>query len=241
MSSKRLRAALVLVAVAAVASTSVGVTFAIYSARPTVETNTFTAGTVSATNVVTGACATTNMVPGDSASCSLATTYNGTLSGYMALDVFIAAKKNNIALGGSATELYNPGDATNEAQISVSSTTPTVNYVVAGGSPTNFGTAVSCTGTSPDGVDYNASGYTKCYLLSNLLVSATAFASGTVTFATGLSLPTAQPNTYQGGAAVVVLSAHAVQSRNNAINCTAGGTTPTAGAVCTPAGSFSWS
>jgi len=237
---KRLRVAMVLVALAAVASTSVGVTFAIYSNRPTAETNTFVGGTVSATNVITGACGATtnNMVPGDSASCTLATTYTGTLSGYMALDVFIAAKKNTTAGGAGATELYNPADATNEAQITVSSTTPSVNYVVAGGSPTNFGTAVSCTGTSPDGVDYGASGYTKCYLLSNLLVSTTAFASGTVTFTTGLSLPTAQPNTYQGGAAVVVLSAHAVQSRNNAINCT---TTPTAGAVCTPTGSFSWS
>ncbi|MEA2844611.1 MAG: hypothetical protein QOJ69_2282, partial [Actinomycetota bacterium] len=95
-------------------------------------------------------------------------------------------------------------------------------------------------GTSLDGNNYST-GYDKCYLLSNLLVSATAFASGTVTFTTGITLPSAQPNTYQGSSAVVVLGAHAVQSRNNAINCAAGGTSPTAGAVCTPAGSFSWS
>lgn len=236
--------ALTLVALAAVASTSAGVTFAIYSNRPTSETNTFAAGTVSLTSVVTGACAasTNNMAPADTATCTLATTYAGTLSGYMALDVFIATQKNTTAGGGSATNLYNPADATNEAQITVSSTTPTVSYIVAGGSPTSLGAAISCPGavTSLDGNNYST-GYDKCYLLSNLLVSATAFASGTVTFTTGISLPSGQPNTYQGSSAVVVLGAHAVQSRNNAINCTAGGTSPTAGAVCTPTGSFLWS
>ncbi len=242
MTRKRLQVALGLAAAVAIASTSVGVTLALYSSKPTGETNTFAAGTVSVTNVVTGACAVTNMAPGDTPpSCTLATTYAGTLSGYMALDVFIATQKNTSAGGASATDLYNPADATNEAQITVASTTPTVGYVVAGGSPTSFGTAVTCpgAGTSLDGNSYTT--YDKCYLLSNLLVSVTAFSSGTVTFTTGITLPTAQPNTYQGGSAVVVLAAHAVQSKNNAINCAAGGTSPTAGAVCTPAGSFAWS
>jgi hypothetical protein len=159
----------------------------------------------------------------------------------MALDVFIATQKNTTAGGASATDLYNPSDTTNEAQITVSSTTPTVSYVVAGGSPTSFGTAITCpgAGTSLDGNSYTT--YDKCYLLSNLLVANTAFSSGTVTFTTGISLPSTQPNTYQGSSAVVVLAAHAVQSRNNAINCAAGGASPTAGVACVPAGSFAWS
>jgi|GEM_PF-1605795 len=241
--NRRIKLPLVLLAVVAVASTSVGVTLALYSNRPTGETNTFAAGTVSLTNNIAGACASTNIAPGDATiSCTLATTYGGTLSGYMALDVFIATQKNTTAGGGSATNLYNPADTTNQAQITVGSTTPTVTYVVAGGSPTNFGTAITCpgAGTSLDGVNYST-GYDKCYLLSNLLVSATAFSSGTVTFTTGITLPSTQPNTYQGSSAVVVLGTHAVQSRNNTINCTAGGASPTAGAVCTPAGSFAWS
>ena len=240
---RRLRVSLALLALAAVASTSVGVTLALYSNKPTGETNTFVAGTVSVTNVLTGSCSasTNNMAPADTANCTLATTYAGTLSGYMAVDVFIATQKNTTAGGGSATDLYNPADTTNEAQITVSSTTPTVSYVVAGGSPTSFGTAITCpgAGASLDGNSYTT--YDKCYLVSNFLVQATAFASGTVTFTTGITLPGTQPNTYQGSSAVVVLAAHAVQSKNNAINCTVGGLSPTAGAVCSPAGSFAWS
>jgi hypothetical protein len=243
---RRFTLPLALVAVVALASTSVGVTLALYSNRPTGETNTFVAGTVGLTNVVTGAClaSTNNMAPADTASCTMLTTYAGNLSGYMSLDVFIATVMNNTAGGGAgvATNLYNPG-ASLDADITVSSTSPTVNYVVAGGSPTSFGTAITCpgAGTSLDGNSYT--GYNLCYQLSNLLVSATAFtvASGQVTFTTGISLPLSQPNTYQGSSAVVVLSAHAVQSRNNSINCAVGGASPTAGAVCTPAGSFAWS
>lgn len=240
MKRKRLQVGLIMLALAAVACTSVGVTLALYSNKPTGETNTFVAGTVSVTNVVTGACSasTNNMAPADTASCTLATTYAGTLSGYMALDVFIATQKNTTAGGGGATDLYNPSDTTNEAQLTVSSTTPTVSYVTA---TTNFGTAVTCpgAGTSLDGNSYTT--YDKCYLISNLLVQTTAFSSGTVTFTTGITLPSTQPNTYQGSSAVVVIAAHAVQSKNNAINCVAGGTSPTAGAACTPAGSFAWS
>lgn len=241
----RLKLPMALLAVIAIASTSVGITMALYSNRPTGETNTFAAGTVTLTNVATGACAVTNMAPADAtSSCTLLTTYAGTLTGYMALDVFIATQKNATAGAPGATNLYNPAapDLTKEAQITVASATPTVSYVVAGASPTNFGTAITCPGTSTslDGQNYTT-GYDKCYLLSNLLVSATAFSSGTVTFTTTVTLPSDQPNTYQGGSAVVVLGAHAVQSRNNTINCAVGGASPTAGAVCTPAGSFAWS
>ncbi len=243
MKRKRIQVVLALFGLVAVATTSVGVTLALYSNKPAGETNTFVAGTVSVTDVVTGAClaSTNNMAPGDTASCTLATTYAGTLSGFMAVDVFIATEKDTAAGGTSAVDLYTPGDTTNTAQITVSSTTPTVSYVVAGASPTSFGTAITCpgAGASLDGNSYTS--FDKCYLLSNVLVSATAFASGTVTFTTGITLPAVQPNTYQGSSAVVVLAAHAVQSRNNAVDCAAGGLSPTAGAVCTPAGTFAWS
>lgn len=227
-----------MVTLTALASTSVGVTWAIFSNRPTGETNTFVAGTVSLSNNVAGACtvatsSANNMVPSGTATCTLATTYSGTLPGFMAVDVFIATKKDTTAGGGSATNLYNPGDG-NTAQITVSSTTPTVSsYAI----PT---TSSACPASGLDGVNYSS--YHLCYLLSNVLVATTAFtsASPTVTFTTTVYLPTAQPNTYQGSSAVVVLAAHAVQSTGNAINCTAGGTSPTAGAVCTPAGTFSW-
>ncbi|MDQ1392734.1 MAG: hypothetical protein QOF30_1711 [Acidimicrobiaceae bacterium] len=229
--------ALALAALAAVASASVGVTLALYSNKPTGETNTFVAGTVSVSNVVTGACSasTNNMAPADTASCTLATTYGGTLSGYMGLDVFIATQKNTTAGGGSATNLYNPADTTNEAQITVSSTTPTVTYIAAA---TNFGTAITCPAAlaSLDGNSYTS--YNACYQLSNLLVASTAFASGTVTFTTGITLPSTQPNTYQGSSAVVVLAAHVVQSKNNTLNCTGGAT---AGVVCAAGTGFSWS
>lgn len=236
MTSRRLQVALVLAALVAVASTSVGVTLALYSNKPTGETNTFVAGTVSLTNVATGACAasTSNMAPGDSASCTLGTTYAGTLSGYMGLDVFIATKSNS-AGGASPTNLYNPSDSTNEAQITVNSTTPTVSYV----SATASFTVISCPSVGPDGNSYTA--YNLCYQNTNYLVSATAFSSGTVTFTTAISLPSTQPNSYQGGSAVVVLTVHAVQSKNNSINCATGGTSPTAGTQCVPAGSFAWS
>jgi hypothetical protein len=242
MKKRRYQLALAVATLAAIGSVSVGATLAIYSNRPTGETNTFVAGTVSLTNVATGACtaSTNNMAPTDTATCTLASTYAGNLSGYMGVDVFIATQKNTAAGAGgaSATDLYNPADSTNEAQITVSSTTPTVSYVTVS---SNFGTAITCpaAGASLDGVSYTT--YDKCYLISNFLVSATPFSSGTVTFTTGITLPSAQPNTYQGSSAVVVVAAHAVQSRNNAVNCTVNGTTPTAGQVCTPAGSFLWS
>jgi hypothetical protein len=230
MKRKRVQVALALAALAAVASTSVGVTLALYSNKPTGETNTFSAGTVTLSNNVSSACSTTGMAPGDSATCTLITTYAGTLPGYMAMDVYIAAK-SNAAGGGSPLALYNPSDTGNTATITLNS--PSVSYAV----PTT-GSTLAC-GTGPDGVNYTT--YNVCYQVVNYLVSLTAFSSGSVTFTTVLSMPAGQPNTYQGGSAVVVLTAHAVQSKNNTLNCTVGGTSPTAGAVCTASTGFAWS
>ncbi len=230
MKRRRIQIALALATLAAVATTSVGVTLALYSNKPAGETNTFSAGTVTLTNNVSSACSTTGMAPGDSATCTLITTYAGTLPGYMGVDVYIASK-SNAAGGGSPLALYNPSDTGNTATITLNS--PSVSYAV----PTT-GSTLTC-GTGPDGVNYTT--YTTCYQVVNYLVSPTAFSSGSVTFTTVLSMPAGQPNTYQGGSAVVILTAHAVQSKNNTLNCTVGGTSPTAGAVCTASTGFAWS
>ena len=226
MKRKRIQIALALATLAAVASMSVGVTLALYSNKPTGETNSFSAGTVTLTNNVASACSTTAMAPGDAATCTLVTTYGGTLPGYMAIDVYIATKN------GTTLPLYNPSDTGNTATITLNS--PSVSYTPL---PTT-GNTLAC-GTGPDGANYTT--YNVCYQVLNYLVSATAFTTGSVTFTTVLTMPSGQPNTYQGGSAVVVLTAHAVQSKNNTINCVAGGGTPTAGAVCAIAGSFAWS
>ena len=233
--------ALALAALAAVASASVGVTLALYSNKPTGETNTFAAGTVSVGNVVTGACTAStstanNMAPGRHGELHSSDDLWRDIVGYMGLDVFIATKSN---AAGTPTPIALYDGTSNGAEITVSSTSPTVSYVTGA---TSFGTAIACPNstTSLDGNTYSGSTYV-CYLLSNFLVQTTAFSSGTVTFTTGVALPSTEPNGYQGGSVVVVLAAHVVQSKNNAINCAAGGVSPSAGAVCTPAGSFAWS
>jgi hypothetical protein len=59
-----------------------------------------------------------------------------------------------------------------------------------------------------------------------------------VTFSVAVSLPTNSATGYQGGAAQVILTTHAVQSKNNTLSCTA---TPASGSPCTPSGPFAWS
>jgi len=50
-----------------------------------------------------------------------------------------------------------------------------------------------------------------------------------------VSLPAGSATGYQGGAAQIILTVHAVQSKNNPLSCTA---TPAAGAPCPPSGTF---
>jgi len=132
--------------------------------------------------------------------------YTGTVSGFMALDVLIETQAGN---GG--TKLYNPADSSHALQVAVSSSSPSVpTYTV----PT---TATTCPGGAPAG--------STCYLAQNLLVSASAFTSSSpaVTFTTTVSLPSGTTTGYRGGAAQVILTAHAAQSGNNAAGgCTAG-------------------
>jgi hypothetical protein len=86
----------------------------------------------------------------------------------------------------------------------------------------------TCPGGAPSG--------SACYELDNELISTSALTSATVAFSVSVKLPTTSPTGYQGGAAQILLTTHAVQSGNNTLSCE----TATAGSPCTPKGTFSW-
>jgi len=206
----------------AVAGTTLlaGTTFGFYSSSAAPESNAFTSGTVTLSSTVTGACAVTNMAPGDSpAACTMALSYSGSLSAYVALDVVVETQAGS---GGST--LYNPGGSNGVTISLTDNQTSPVTYTV----PTS---ATTCPGGAPGG--------STCYELDNELLGTTAYANGASdTVSTSVSFPSAAGNGYQGGAAQVILTAHAVQSKNNALSCT---TTATPGHACAPSGSFAWS
>ena len=193
--------------VAAVAVLLATVVLAHFSAtRSTQTTSSFSSGTVSLTNNVTGACAVTNMLPGAAPTpCTLKATYGGSLSAWLGLDVLIETQGG---IGG--TNLYNPADSTHDLQVTVTSTSPVATYTV----PT---TATSCPVGAPSG--------STCYELDDELVSTTAFTSSSamVTFSAAVTLPAGTTTGYRGGAAQMILTAHAAQSGNNlATGCVAG-------------------
>jgi hypothetical protein len=198
--------ALVAVAILAVLLGTVQIVLARFAATRSSTTSTFSSGTVTLTSGTSGACAVTGMLPGATpAPCTLTATYSGSVPAYMALDVLIETQAGN---GG--TRLYNPGDSAHDLQVAIASSNPAVAaYVV----PT---TATGCPAGAPAG--------STCYELDNELVSLAAFsASSTVTFTTTVSLPSSTTTGYRGGAAQVILEAHATQSGNNsAAGCTAG-------------------
>lgn len=162
----------------------------------------------------------TDMAPGDSpAACTLGLTYSGSLSAYLAVDVLVETQA-----GSGGTTLYDPGGSNGLAVTITDNQGTPVTYTM----PT---TSTTC----PEG----APGGSTCYELDNELLGTSAYTSGTSdTMSTSVSLPLAAGNGFQGGAAQVILTGHAVQSKNNALACTA---TPTAGKSCTPSGSFAWS
>jgi hypothetical protein len=209
------------VVVGSVATLLTGVTFGLFSSSPSPETNQFTAGTVTLTSNASGACTVTNMAPGDSpAACTFVASYSGSLSAYVAVNVLIETQTGT----SGTSNLYNPGGS-NGLTVSVADNQ---------GSPVTY-TVPTSTTTCPGG----APGGSTCYELDNELVSTSAQSSGfSDTFSTSVTLPSAAGNAYQSGAAQVILTAHAVQSKNNTLSCSG---TPTAGVTCTPSGSFAWS
>jgi len=208
----------VLGAAAVFASTAA---FGLFKVTTTTQTNTLAAGTVTLSSTAISTCNVTNMLPGTSPTpCTLKATYSGTVSAYIGLDVLIATK----AIAPGTIALYNPSDSTNALQITISDNqSPTPVTYVQSSPATNFGSAISC--PSP----YNSGGYT-CYQLTDLLVSKTPFTSSSaaVTFTTSVTLPVSSPTGYQYGTAWIDLTAHAVQSSNNAATgCNAGSPCPT--------------
>lgn len=193
----------------AVAMLGASASFGLFSSKTATVTNVVTTGTVSLTSGVTGACNVSNMLPGSSpAPCTLTATYSGNVSAYLGLDVLIETEA-----GSGGTNLYNPSDSANDLQVSIKDNQSSpVTYTVPGG--TGF-----TGGTCPAGY--------MCYQLSDELVSATAFTSSSpaLTFTTTVSMPSSSPTGYQGASAKIVLTAHAVQARNNSSfisGCTVG-------------------
>ena len=195
--------------VAAVAVLLATVALARFTTTKSTQTSsTFSSGTVSLTNNVTGACGVANMLPSAApAACTLKATYGGSLPAWVSVNVLIETQAGN---GG--TKLYNPSDSAHDLQVTLTSTSPTVTYAV----PV---TATTCPGGAPSG--------STCYELDNELVSAmpVTSSSSATTFTVAVSLPAGTTTGYRGGAAQVVLTAHAAQSGNNAATgCTAGQT-----------------
>lgn len=214
----------VLLAAATVAAglslTVAGVTAASLSTSRSSGTNAFAAGTLTLTDSAVANCPVTNLLPNTvAATCTFTSTYPGPAPAYIAVNVLIETQA-----GAGGTKLYSPSDPSNDLRITIASSNPGVSgYTV----PT---TATSCPGGAPSG--------SACYELDNELVSTTAVTSAAVGFSVAVSLPATSTTGYQGGTAQVIITTHAVQSRNNTLSCTA---TPTAGTPCTPSGSFKWS
>ncbi len=195
-----------------------GTTAARLSATESSSASTISAGSVTLTASAISGCPVTGLLPDNSATaCSFTASYSGA-SAYLALNVLIETQAGT---GGST--LYNPADASNDLQVSVTSSSPSATYSV----PT---VSTTCPGSPPPG--------STCYELDNELVQTAALTSATVAFSASVKLPVSSTTSYQNGTAQIIMTAHAVQSKNNTLSCT---TTPAAGSPCTPAGSFSWS
>ena len=205
---------------AALSGMATAMTFGLFSAEgPAHSPSTVSAGTVTLTNGSIANCPVSNLLPTGTAAtaCTFTATYSG-VAAYVAVDVLI---ETQAATGG--TNLYNPSDSANDLQVKISSTTPSVTYT----DPT---TSTSCPASASVG--------STCYELDDELVSTSALTSGPITFSVSFKLPTSSPSSYQGGAAQVALTTHAVQADNNTLSCT---TTPNAGSPCSPTSSFKWS
>jgi hypothetical protein len=223
--SARVTRVVVVILMLLVSAFSVGDTFGLFSAGPGGGTNSFTAGSLTLNEDVSGVCAagTGNVAPGDSGSCTMTTTYAGTVAAYVALDIIVQTKAG---VGGTA--LYTPSDATQSLAFTVADNQ---------GAPVSYSIPTSTTTCAASGAHQAAVG-SVCYELDNLLVRTTPLSTGTtMIFTTSWSLPTAAGNLYQGGTAKIILVSHAVQSSHNTLACT---TTPTVGQACSPGTGFTW-
>lgn len=217
--NRLLTGASMVMAALALTVAAAGFTLGRFNGTETSRTNSLAAGTVTLSNSAIANCPVTGLLPDNTTStCTFTASYSGSASAYLAVNVLIETRA-----GSGGTQLYNPGDASNDLQVTMTSSSPTVTYTV----PT---TATTCPLGAPSG--------SSCYELDNELVSTSAVSSASVTFSIAGKLPTGSATGYQGGSAQIILATHAVQARNNALSCSV---TPTAGFPCTPSGSFKWS
>jgi hypothetical protein len=205
------------VSVAALSLFATGVAFGSLKSSLASLGNSYTAGTVTLSNSSVTGCPVSNLLPNATAvTCTFTTTYAGPLSAYLAVNVLVETQA-----GTGGTKLFNPTDSTHDLQLTITSTSPSVTYKVPSASET-------CPSGAPSG--------STCYELDNDLISTSALTSATVAFTVSVKLPATSPTGYQGGAAQILLTTHAVQSGNNTLSCE----TTTAGSPCTPKGTFSW-
>ena len=198
----------------------IGITFGLFSASLIGETNSVTSGTVTLSNSAVSNCPISGLMPTGVAAtpCTFSATYSGSTPAYLAADVVI---ETQAGVGG--TPLYNPSDASNDLQVTLTSTTPSVTYTI----PT---LPTTCPAGAPAG--------STCYELDNELIATTAFdPASTVGFSVSVALPTTSTTGYQGGSAQIIVTTHAVQSAHNLLTCTS---TPTAGSPCVASGTFGW-
>jgi hypothetical protein len=206
------------VSVVALSLFASGVALASLSALLASSGNSFTAGKVTLSNSSVTGCPVSNLLPNaTAATCTFTATYAGPVPAYLAVNILIETQA-----GTGGTKLFNPSDSTHDLQLTITSSSPSVTYKV----PTLTAT---CPGGAPSG--------SVCYGLNNELISTSALTSATVAFTVSASLPTTSPTGYQGGAAQILLTTHAVQSGNNTLSCEV----TTVGSPCTPQGTFSWS
>jgi hypothetical protein len=178
---------------------------------------------------------TTGNGTGSASTGALTLTANGapatSACAYTALALGIVIETQRSAASGSHP-LY---DTTSTGlTMSITSASPSVTYRVP---------------TAPTPCPAGAPALSTCYELDHELVSTTPFtspspATSTVTFTLTPNFPTTAGNAYQASAAQVLLTVQAVQAAGNTISCSSTAPSvapPTAGAPCTPAGTFTWS
>jgi len=212
----------VLGTVAATATLVAGVTFGLFSATSTPQSNSFTAQSVTLGTPGGTSCGVTNVVPGDSGNCTLTYTYTGSANAVLGLDLSITAHT-----GGTSPNAYAPGsdagvvvpaanalfDGTADGlQLTMTDSNNISDPFITGGVNWLSESSVS----NPLTLDSGSTG-----AVDDLFIG--AYASGTITLHWSLPDKGTASNAYQLASSTFRLQVHAVQSDNNAATgCTVG-------------------
>ena len=233
MSGRRLRIAGVAALIAGIAALAGGVAHALLTANGSGSGFASTGSVTLTTNApATHACTYPSLVPGalpsptpGAATCALSVTYSGSMPAYVSLTVQIQAKAGS---GGKA--LY---DGSNVTGLTLAISDGHNSFTV----PTNPG---STGGSCPAGF--------TCWSAANELAATYSGSTPVLAFASGSAatwtvtpvFPKTVGNPYQGGQAVLTLTAQAVQgapANPLPASCTAS----TIGKPCPASGGFTWS